>query len=189
MKHIRLFAIFLLNIFVGTCLYTRFIGCQTMQFANNKIQNKYSSYAKVAKQEMKSNVHAVILIPQKELQIIKVFKTPIGQKIDGQHIDSTGQLYTPEDNTQTLITVNGNHKKWAEYYQRLKGTSVLKEIYYVTIYEHTIDIWVNPGVLVQLDNQIENLEEFYNQFPYLFTKGKIIDLRCTKRVGISNIKA
>ncbi len=190
MNRSKIFTIFFLNLFIFCSLFIRFIGLDKMQFINEKIQNKYSVYNKIAQKEMQADVHAIVIQPGKELKITKIFKTPIGKTTNGQIIDSIGNVYNQINNEAEslhLITVEGDTKKWSKYYAELKKSQVLKEIYHIKIHEHTIDVWVHPGVLIQLEN-INNLEEFFSQFPHLFKKGMLLDLRCTKRIGISRMK-
>lgn len=193
MKLNKVLSIFLLNAFVCFALFIRFFSIENFKFENadysqKQTQNKYQNYKKLAEEQLKPNVHAVIMQFNKTAKATAIFKTAIGKTIDGKCIDSLGNVY--EDPNETLaITIEGNHAKWAKYYQKLKETKIIEKIYHVVVHEHTIDIWIQPGVLVQLDEHVENLEEFYKEFPHLFKKGTLIDLRCTKRVGISTIKS
>lgn len=200
MKLNKVFAIFLLNAFVCFALFIRFFGIESFKFENasagqkqiqaqiqTQTQNKYQNYKKLGQQQLAPNVHAVIMQFNKTAQATPIYKTAIGKTVDGKCIDSLGNIY--EDANEALaITIEGNYAKWAKYYPILKDTKIIEKIYHVAVHEHTLDIWVQPGVLVQLDEHIENLEEFYKEFPHLFKKGTLIDLRCTKRVGISTIK-
>lgn len=198
MNILRIFSIFIINCFIFISLSIRFLGTpiifwQQIKFKNYDAKNQYFQYKKIAAIEKKPNIHAIVLIPGENLQIIPIYKTAIGKTKEGKIIDSANEIYDEIDkdiagNGQNLITVEGNYKKWPKYYERLSKLSIFTKIYHITLYEHTCDIWVMPGVLVQLDENIENLEEFYKNFPQLFMKGKLIDIRCTKRIGISNIK-
>lgn len=188
----RIVSISIFISFLFFSLFVKFFGLKNYVFSNHQATNAYVSFNKIAKEELTPDIHAIILIPNKQLKVIKIFKTPIGKvKIGNQEkaIDSIGNLYNQEEgNLQNLIIVEGDYKKWAKFYQKLTNTSVLPEIYKVELFEHTANIWVHPGVLVQIDNQILNLEEFYKTFPKLFKKGNMIDLRSTNRVGVSKFK-
>lgn len=189
---LKILSIFILNFYIFSSLSIRFFGSpflkgRVINFSNEKnYKNKYSEYKKIAQDNLTENLHAILIIPGKKLDIIKIYKMPIGKDSLGNLIDSEGELYQfNEPNADSLIQVEGDYKKWAKYYPILKKANLLKEIYHVTLNKHSANIWMHPQVLVQIDNQINNLSEFYSKFPYLFKKGMLIDLRDTKRVGVS----
>src|SRR5690606_25556432 len=98
---LRIFSIFLLNVFVFCSLFIRFMSKQT--FENYKLPNRYSSYKKIAAQESRDFLKAIILIPGRSLKIIRIFKQPIGTIIKhGQKfaIDREGNLFTPQNTEQ-----------------------------------------------------------------------------------------
>lgn len=182
---IRILSIFAINILILLSLLIRFFGILN-DFSNSTEPNRYFAYKTIAAKQMESNVKAVVIIPEKSLKIIKIFKKPIGITKEGI-VDAEGNLYD-DSNKENLITVEGNYKRWPKYYNKLQNMNLYEKIYHVKVYDYRIDVWMQPGLLVQLDDHIENLQEFLNAFPEFFQKGTLIDLRCTKRVGISKIK-
>lgn len=176
---LRIFSIFAINIFVALSLAIRFIGIN-----NCGINYGYFQYKKIAQNAFASDIKAIVVIPEKKIRTIKIFRMPIGA-YNGLAVDTEGNLFKTK--IDSLITVEGVYQKWPEYYKKLQQLELIDAIYHVRIYDYRIDVWMRPGVLIQLDSCVENLKEFYTNFPQFFQKGKLIDLRCTNRIGISDI--
>jgi len=55
------------------------------------------------------------------------------------------------------------------------------------INKERIDLWVLPGTLIQIQNNLEDLKKLISNFPKVIKKDYLIDLRIAKRIGISKI--
>ncbi len=188
---IKIFAILLLNIFIFLACSVRFFGLGNNNFKtdeNNLVPNHYFAYKKHMKNLTQSDIRGIIVIPNKILKVMKVYRRPIGKIINTDFaIDTEGILFKTH-NLDNLITVNGNHEIWPDIFKKLENTEIFQYIQKIKINEYKISIWLFPGLLVYADkNNIENINEFFTQYPEFFKKGAIIDLRNTQRLGISHI--
>ena len=184
MKRIKI----LFSLYILLTLTPRFLPI--INFKNTNEKNSFISYKKIAQKISKADeLKGVIIMPENILKTIKIYKFPIGITNNNSLIEAnTGQLFYASNEQKNLIKVEGNHKLWPKYYKQLEKLDLLDEIYQVYIYEYRIDLWVHPGVLVQLGKSIQDFAQFKKNYPHFFQKGILIDLRETKRVGISKLK-
>lgn len=163
----------------------RFTGLFSENFENLAKPNCYSTYKLLAKSLIRNEIRAIIIIPERKIRIIKVYRKAIGAHgASGKCIDTEGVLFVA--NTAGLIEIEGDYSRWPGYYKTLNKTYLLDKIYYVNIKKHSLDIWLIPGVLVQIVD-ITILQEFIEKFPVFFKKNNRIDLRNTKRIGVSEM--
>lgn len=190
---LKIFCLFAINFFILISLFIRFFGLDINQFENEKIHNKYFNYNAIAKKTMQDKtIKGVIIVPEKTLHIIKIFRKPIGcMKINNSlcAIDTQGFVFNlkNENDYDSLITIEGDHTKWPVFYEKLAKLNLLDKIYHVHIKTYEINLWMHPGVMIQICNNLTHLKDFCIFFPQYFQKGKRIDLRDSKRIGISNI--
>ena len=176
------------NLFILTSLFTRFIGIN--KFENSLHLNKYFSYKKIFNENLKSNIKGAIILDESiNFRYIPIFKKPIGKiKINNEEkiMDIEGNFFEDENISKNeLISVEGNFLLWPEYYKKLEELGLIENILQVFIYSYRIDIYLQPGVLIQLSKNIENLKEFIEDYPDFFQPNTLIDLRCCQRIGIS----
>lgn len=176
----RIFALFFINLFVFFSLAIRFLGM--FLAASSSSGNNYFAYIKLAKQNMHEDVHAVIIIPEKKVRVIKIYKKPIGAINKIQAIDTFGNLFKTD--TSFLISVQGDYKKWPALYDKLEKFQILPFVYKVNIRSFHIELWMLPKTLILL-TCIEDLASFYALYPEFFLANKKIDLTDTKRIAIS----
>jgi|GEM_PF-2952551 len=190
---LKIFCIFAANFFILIAFLIRFFGLGVGEFENTKIVNKYFTYKFLAKNELKDNtIKAVIIVPEKKLQLIKILKKPIGMiQIEGKWraIDSEGQIFDMknEKEYENLISISGNFQKWPKIEEKLTKLRLINKIYHVKIRPYETELWLHPGVLVKICDNFENLKDFALFFPQFFVLGNVIDLRHPKHVGISKL--
>lgn len=161
---------------------------------NSAEKHSYKAYKHLAKQAKKSNVAGVIIKASNHIEVIPVMKKTIGATMIENEIffiDSDGNLFqSEEENCENYVTVSGEYKYWARYYEELeKYPNILKKIYHAHIYHYRVDLYVLPGVLVKLNRCIKDLNDFYETYPHCFEqKNYYIDLRNTKRIGYAHLE-
>ena len=164
-----------------------FIGANVYMYTQNLLH-----YKSVIKKEKTENVKAIVFYKD---SFVKIYRKPIGITKDGRAIDTSATLFSAsflDECEKNLVIVEGDYSLWPKYHDLLCKNSLIGQVYHVVIKKYKLEIWLLPGVLVELwpddSNCIKNLAEFYASYPDFFkNKGKRIDLRNTKRVGVSDI--
>ncbi len=174
--------------------------CLSFRFLNFKsVESNFWNVLKTKKanQENHENqeIQNIIIYAYEKLKVTKIYKLPIG-KIFIQNqwmlIDAFGNLFQMNlvinPLYQNLITVEGDYKKWPVYYNQLNKFGILDKVYFVNIYNQRIDLWILPGLLIQIGSKKDDITlfiEFFKTYPAFFNKFALIDFRETKRIGIT----
>ena len=177
-----------LPFFLIANLYLFFLDQST--FKNEAgIKKSYFFLKKLANQKLKDNDEIKQIIFKKsanKLNIKKIYKKPIGV-FEDNYIDQDGNLFKSKQ-THSLIKVSGKYDLWPEVLKSIRENQLESIIYEVKIInKERIDLWVLPGTLIQIQNNLEDLKKLISNFPKVIKKDYLIDLRIAKRIGISKI--
>lgn len=179
------------SIFIIFCITTSYFGFLMPNFENYPLSKCIKNIKKIGKLTMNPEYAGIIFEAKKNLKTIPVYKKILGQIYINEkkyYINESCELFQSDNIEEDYIEVVGEVDLWPIYYKELEKYGLLEHVFAVKIYKYRIDIYINDNVLVQLGNSIEDLAEFYENFPHLFEKNTLIDLRNTRIVGVSKIK-
>jgi hypothetical protein len=189
MKFIKILNISLTSFFILFFFFTKFFGFFSPKFENYDSPNAFISLKKIANKQLEDKIQGFVLICDKKLTLIPIFKMPIGEFLENgvrKVMDSQGGVYDKTDEPN-LINIEGSHSIWPIYYEKLQKAQILPLVYAARIYDYRIDLYLLPGVVVQLGKNVDDLKEFLENFSDFFQPNTLIDLRDPQKVGISKI--